>query len=78
VKAAAELSDVELLEAKVLALALTQIEAARTYGLITGGPEINLERINEVLEVADERGIEASPADVDAALAQLVEQMAAA
>lgn len=37
--------------------ALLTIHAAQKYGLITGGPDVDIERCNLVLECASRRGI---------------------
>jgi hypothetical protein len=39
------------------AAGLQLIEAARIYGFIDGGPKINLDRVDEILELARNRGI---------------------
>ena len=37
--------------------ALLTLEAARLYGLVTGGPEVNVERCVEIIEDGRSRGI---------------------
>lgn len=37
--------------------AMLMLEAARLYGLVTGGPEVNIERCVEILEDGQARGI---------------------
>lgn len=40
--------------------ALLTLEAAHLYGLVTGGPEVNVQRCVEILEDGRERGIRPS------------------
>ena len=44
-------------EAADLAYGLLALEAARQYGLVTGGPTVNAARAHELLARAAERGI---------------------
>jgi hypothetical protein len=37
------------------------LEAARQYGLVTGGPEVNMARCDEIIERAAKLGIQPSP-----------------
>jgi hypothetical protein len=41
------------------------VDSARQYGLITGGPEVNLNRCEEILEKGKAQGIEPDPAGVE-------------
>jgi hypothetical protein len=61
------ISSEQLREMATLARACLLIESARAYGLITGGPAVDVDRCEEVLEHATERGVESSQDDVDAA-----------
>lgn len=48
------------------------IDAARKYGLITGGPAVNVERCEEILRLAADRGIEPTEDCVERCLAELM------
>jgi len=41
------------------------LDSARKYGLVTGGPEINLRRCEEILEAGRAQGITPSPNHVE-------------
>ncbi len=56
---------------------LLEVDSARHYGLVTGGPPINVDRCVAVCARAKARGIEALEADKDAARAALFDQMIA-
>ena len=45
-------------EAADTAAFLVLLESSRVYGLVTGGPEVNVERCEAILAQARERGIE--------------------
>lgn len=49
--------DAEWQNAADAAHALLAVDAARTYGLITGGPDVDVERCSEMPERASLRGI---------------------
>ena len=50
----------EWIEAGTLAHVYTMIHAARAYGLIEGGPDIDLERCESILEECTARDIDVS------------------
>jgi hypothetical protein len=41
--------------------ALIVLDSARQYGLVTGGPKINVKRCTEILSLGKTRGIRAAP-----------------
>ncbi len=45
--------------------ALLHIQSAEAYGLITGAPTVNVERCEELLEVARRRGVTPSAGNVE-------------
>jgi hypothetical protein len=47
--------------------ALLAMESLKQYGLIEGGPEINVERCEEVIAWGDERGLEFTQEEVNGA-----------
>jgi hypothetical protein len=62
-------TDAEWREAVALAAALLNIDAARQYGLITGGPEVRIDRSVAILEAGRARSIVPTRAEVDQAIA---------
>jgi hypothetical protein len=50
-------------EAADAAYFMLAVESARLYGLIEGGPEVNVERCDEILKEAAMRGITPRPID---------------
>jgi hypothetical protein len=69
------LADAELRRLAACSAALLRIAAARGYGLVSGGPEIDEDRCEDVLALVAERGLEVSQSDVDDATAQLMLEM---
>lgn len=51
------------------------IASARAYGLVDGGPEINVARCEEIIDAAHNRGIRWSDDDRDTALAVILAQL---
>ena len=51
---------------------LRMIEDAKLYGLLEGGPEINMERIDYFLERAAEKGIQPSKPPAELAIEMLL------
>lgn len=66
------LPDGELRRVAVGAAACLRLEAARQYGLVTGGPEVDEDRCEDVLAYARERGIAPSQDEVDDATVGIV------
>jgi len=62
--------------AAALAEACVRLDAARQYGLITGGPRVNVERCLALLAAAGERGIVLTPTEIDDAVTALVREAA--
>ena len=56
-------------EAIVAAEVMLRIDAARRYGLITGGPAVDVERCRELIARGRAAGHVATEQDIDAALA---------
>jgi hypothetical protein len=59
-------------EAATWASVLLHLDSARAYGLVTGGPAVNVDRCIELLERAKARGIVPTEADEAVCLRQLV------
>lgn len=59
-------------EAVDLALAYRSIHDAKLYGLITGGPQIDVARCNEILDRGRRRGVHPTPDAIHAVLRELV------
>jgi hypothetical protein len=58
-------NDAEWQEAVDLASALLHLDSARQYGLVTGGPEINVERCARLVADGARRGVVPSPDHVE-------------
>lgn len=58
-------TDAEWQEAVDLASALLHLDSARQYGLVTGGPEINVERCAQIVAAGGERDVTPSPDHVE-------------
>jgi len=58
-------SDADLQAAVDSATALLHVDSARQYGLITGGPTVNVERCKEIIALGERRGIVPSPGCVE-------------
>lgn len=58
-------SDAEWQEAVDAAHALLVLDSARLYGLITGGPEIDVGRCLDILKRGSERGLVPAPDAVE-------------
>jgi hypothetical protein len=56
-------TDDEWQEAADLAHLWLALDAARAYGLIVGGPRVNIDRCNALLARAAERGVAPVPVD---------------
>jgi hypothetical protein len=52
-------------EAVDLADFYVRLDSARKYGLVTGGPDIDLGRCEELLKLGRLRGVRPSPGSVD-------------
>jgi hypothetical protein len=61
--------------AVTLAEVMLDIDAARQYGLITGGPEVNVARCVDVLRRGRQRGIVPRSPDVNAMTEALVREL---
>jgi len=61
-------------EAATLARAYLLIDAAKTYGLMVGGPAIDVDRCERVLEQARARGVEVPDEHAEAAALELIAQ----
>jgi hypothetical protein len=46
------------------------IDAARRYGLVTGGPDVDVERCEELIARAEAAGLTATREEIDAATGQ--------
>jgi len=66
----------ELEQAALSAEVLLRIHAAREYGLIEGGPDISVERCDELIARARAEGISFGPDVIDQALAHVVLELA--
>lgn len=64
-KAGDPLTVTEWQEAVDLASALLHLHSARAYGLVRGGPEINVERCEQLLAAGKQRGVAPSPDHVE-------------
>lgn len=60
-------------EAVDLAATHLRIDAARKYGIMTGGPEIDIERCVGLLKAGKEKGVTPSPGCVERILKQMVQ-----
>jgi len=65
----------EWAEAAACAEACLRLEAARLYGLLTGGPTINVARCERVLAGAKRRGVILTAAEVDRAVDLLLREL---
>ncbi len=57
-----------------MAQACLVLDSARQYGLVTGGPTINLDRCQSILQQGVARRIRPTDADVDAILILIADQ----
>ena len=64
----------ELRQAAVLAEALLRFDAARQYGLITGGFEVNVERCEAAIAEAKDAGVTYGEDEIDGAIVALVSE----
>lgn len=62
----------ELRQAALLARVSLLLASARAYGFVDGGPDVDVDRCEEVIEVAREAGMEPTDDEVDAALVEFV------
>lgn len=62
----------ELRTVAILAEVYLRIESARLYGLIDGGPEIDVERCEELIGMAHDAGHEWSEDEIDAAIPEVL------
>lgn len=65
-----DLTDDELRDAAVQASALILIQSAKDYGFVTGGPEIDVDRCEEAIAAARERGLIWNSAETEAVATQ--------
>jgi hypothetical protein len=56
-------------EAMDMAHFLLSLESARRYGLVKGGPEVNVVRCLEIIQLGREKGMEPRPGAVEQILA---------
>jgi len=54
--------------------ALLQLDSARLYGLVTGGPIVNVDRCEQLIARAKREGCSPSEAQVDAVLQLIVRE----
>ena len=59
-----------------MAAALLRIDACRQYGLITGGPIVNVNRCEALIAGARKRGIRITADAIDAAVLAIVRELA--
>ena len=64
----------EWLEAAVTAAVCLRIDAARQYGFVEGGPEIDVARCEEILLRAKMQGIEPTEGEIEAQTRALLAQ----
>lgn len=64
-------NDAEWQQAVDAAHVLLLVESARAYGLVTGGPNVNVDRCREILERGQNLGISPSATAVEDLLDQL-------
>ena len=67
----------ELTYAATLAQAMLLLDSARAYGLVEGGPDVDVARCEELLAEAEDREIVVHQDDVDQAVAQIVLELTA-
>jgi hypothetical protein len=58
-------TDAKWQEAVDLASALLHLHSARAYGLVTGGPAVNVERCEQILADGQRKGITPAPDHVE-------------
>jgi hypothetical protein len=58
-------TNAEWQEAVDLASALLHLDSARAYGLVTGGPAVNVERCEQIIETGKRQGITPAPDHVE-------------
>jgi hypothetical protein len=58
-------TNAEWQEAVDIASALLHLQSARAYGLVTGGPTVNVERCEQVVADGARRGVSPSPDHVE-------------
>lgn len=58
-------TDTEWQDAVDSAYACLALDSARLYGLVTGGPTVNVERCEEILTRGKARGVEPAPDAVE-------------
>lgn len=51
--------------------ALLALDSARQFGLVTGGPTVNVDRAVEILKLGAKRGFQPAPDDLDRMIAEL-------
>ncbi len=76
--ATATMDDAELRSVAILGEALLRIESARAYGLIEGGPTVNVDRVESTIAAARERGLEWTDDEVRGAATAFVSDFNAA
>jgi hypothetical protein len=55
---------------------LLALDAAHQYGLVTGGPKIDIDRCIEILERGKQKGVEPSPTAIDMMISGIGKQHA--
>lgn len=66
----------ELRDVGLSAHALLLIESARLYGLVVGGPEVNVDRCIEIVAAAERVGCSYTDDEVDVRVLELVGEVA--
>ena len=65
----------ELREVAILADVMLRVDAARLYGLITGGPDVDVDRCRELIAQARDAGHSWTDEELDAAIALVVTEL---
>ncbi|HEV8502513.1 MAG TPA: hypothetical protein VGR63_13110 [Casimicrobiaceae bacterium] len=68
-------NDAEWREAMAAAHACLALDAAREYGLVTGGPGINVRRCEEMIRRGEARGVRLTESDIDHAIDHLISEL---
>jgi hypothetical protein len=69
-------TDAEWRDAVLAAAALRQIHDCKLYGLIEGGPDINVERCDELIEKGRARGVVFSEREIRDAACEMAKGLA--
>ena len=69
-------TEAEWREATVLAEALLVLDSARQYGLLAGGPVINVDRCVAIVDEGARRGCRPTDDEIDAAAVEIAREIA--